>query len=145
MDKPQTVDEYLKSLSEDRREALTKIRTVILENLPDGYKESFRWNMITYEIPLETYPDTYNDQPLSLASIASQKNHMAVYLIPVYSDPAMEKEFKEKYLATGKKLDMGKSCVRFKSLSDLPLDLIGETIAKFPVERMIKIYEAVRK
>lgn len=145
MDKPQTVDEYLKSLPEDRREALTKIRTVILENLPDGYKESFRWNMITYEIPLETYPDTYNDQPLSLASIASQKNHMAVYLIPVYSDPAMEKEFKEKYLATGKKLDMGKSCVRFKSLSDLPLDLIGETIAKFPVERMIKIYEAVRK
>jgi len=132
-----TVDQYLSELPADRREAIAAVRAVILENLPDGYVESMNWGMIAYEVPLEVYPDTYNRQPLSFAALASQKNHMAVYLTGIYISDEAREEFEAAYRATGKRFDVGKSCVRFRTLDDLPLDLIGETVASLPVDRLI--------
>jgi hypothetical protein len=139
-----TVDEYLGELTDERRAAIRAVRDVILANLPEGYDEVMRWGMITYEVPLERYPDTYNGQPLSYAALASQARHMAVYLNDVYADRDSESWFTEAYKATGKKLDMGKSCVRFKRLDDLPLDVIGQAIARTPVDEFIARYEAAR-
>jgi uncharacterized protein YdhG (YjbR/CyaY superfamily) len=140
----ETVDQYLDELDEDRRTQLVEVRDTIVNNLPDGYVESMNWGMITYEVPLGTYPDTYNKKPLMYAALASQKNHMAVYLTTVYGDDETKQEFEERYRATGKKLDMGKSCVRFKSIEQLPLELIGEVIAGTEVEDFIGIVEAAR-
>jgi uncharacterized protein YdhG (YjbR/CyaY superfamily) len=140
-----TVDEYLASLPAGRREAIETVRDEILAHLPDGFEEAMNWGMITYQVPLETYPDTYNGEPLMYAALASQKNHMAVYLTAVYSDEGTRESFEESYRATGKKLDMGKSCVRFKRLDDLPLDLIGTTIGETSVERFVTQVEAARQ
>lgn len=140
-----TVEEYLQSLPEDRREAVSKVREVILKNLPEGYEEGMQYGMIGYYIPLEEYPDTYNGQSLAYAALASQKNHMALYLTNIYSDPHLKKKFTEAYKASGKKMDMGKSCVRFKRLEDLPLDVIGEAIAATLVDQFIGLYEESRK
>jgi hypothetical protein len=143
--KAKTVQAYLKGLHADRREAISAVRKVILKNLPKGYKESMLWGMITYAIPLKSYPNTYNNQPLCYAALASQKNHMAVYLMCVYGDKATEMWFRESYKAAGKRLDMGKSCVRFRKLEDLPLDVIGEAVARTPAEAYIRFYEKSRK
>jgi uncharacterized protein YdhG (YjbR/CyaY superfamily) len=132
-----TVDQYLAELPQDRRAALANVRQVVLENLPTGFEEVMNWGMITYQVPLETYPDTYNKQPLMYAALASQKNYMAVYLSGIYSSEQSRKEFEAAYKATGKRFDVGKSCVRFRALDDLPLDLIGETIASMGVEDLI--------
>ena len=138
----ETVEDYLDSLPDDRHEAVSRVREVILANLPDGYEEVMNWGMITYQVPLETYPDTYNKKPLMYAALASQKHHMAVYLTSVWAAPGRLDEFREAYVATGKKLDMGKSCVRFKKLDDLPLELIGTTIAAVGVDDFVGISEA---
>ena len=132
-----TVDGYLKSLPEDRRSAIEEVRETILDNLPEGYREVMNWGMISYEVPLETQPDTYNGKPLLFAALASQKNHMAVYLTSVYADEPNAAAFKAAYRATGKRLDMGKSCVRFKRIDDLPLELIGEVIKSTSVRDFI--------
>jgi hypothetical protein len=125
-----SADDYLASLPEDRRSALVKIRAVILKNLPKGYQESMNWGMICYEVPLETYPNTYNKQPLMYAALASQKNHMALYMTGIQTSKELTESFEKDYKATGKKLDMGKSCIRFKRLEELPLDVIGKHIGK---------------
>ena len=138
-----TAEQYLAELPVERREALAAVRTVILENLTDGYEEAMNRGMITYQIPLETYPDTYNKQPLMFAALASQKNHMAVYLMGIYASDEARDEFEKAYRATGKRFDVGKSCVRFRKLDDLPLDLIGQTIAAVPMERLIARVEEV--
>lgn len=140
-----TVDEYLGSLPDDRRTALEAVREVILTSLPDGYREAMNWGMITYEVPLEIEPDTYNSKPLMYAALASQKNHMAVYLTSVYTDARRAADFRQAYRETGRRLDMGKSCVRFKRLEDLPLDLIGSTIAATPVDDFVALVAAARR
>jgi uncharacterized protein YdhG (YjbR/CyaY superfamily) len=140
-----TVDEYLASLPDERREAIEVVRNEILANLPDGYEEAMNWGMIAYQVPLSINPDTYNGQPLMYAALASQKNHMAVYLTSVYAQEASRLAFVEAYQATGKKADIGKSCVRFKTLDDLPLDLIGQTIASTPVDTFINEVEEARQ
>ena len=137
-----TVEGYLAELPADRREAIEAVREVILENLPDGSVETMNWGMIAYEVPLAVYPDTYNRQPLAFAALASQKNHMAVYLTGIYISDEAREEFEAAYRATGKRFDVGKSCVRFRKLGDLPLDLIGETVASLPVDRLIERVEA---
>ena len=139
-----TVEEYLASLPEGRQEAISAVRSVILDRLPDGYEEEMRWGMISYEVPLAIQPDTYNGKPLMYAALASQKRHMAVYLTNVYADGSVEGWFRERYLATGKRLDMGKSCVRFRKLDDLPLELVGEAIARTPVAEFVELYRASR-
>ncbi len=132
-----TVAEYLAELPADRRAALEAVRQAILTNLPAGYEEAINWGMITYQVPLARYPDTYNGQPLAYAGLASQKNHMAVYLIGLYADEAARERFEAAYRATGKRYDVGKSCVRFKKLDDLPLALIGESVALFSVDEFV--------
>lgn len=138
-----TVEAYLADLPADRREAIAAVRAVILENLPDGYVESMNWGMITYEVPLEVYPDTYNKQPLMFAALASQKNHMAVYLSGIYMDEAARQKFERDYKATGKRFDVGKSCVRFRKLDDLPLPVIAEAIGHLPAEEFVERVKAV--
>lgn len=139
-----TVEEYLAELSAERRAAIETVRQVILENLPDGYAEVMNWGMITYQVPLEIYPDTYNKKPLMYAALSSQKNHMAVYLSAIYMDAEKLGAFEEAYRATGKRYDVGKSCVRFRKLSDLPLELIGESIAAFALPDFVARVKAVR-
>jgi hypothetical protein len=139
-----TVDQYLSDLPEDRLEAIEAVRDVILEHLPDGFEEAMNWGMITYQVPLRRYPKTYNKQPLMLAALASQKNHMAVYLTGVYADAGSRQRFTKAYEATGKRMDIGKSCVRFRKLDDLPLELIGEAIAEFSVDEFIDLTERAR-
>ena len=139
-----TVAEYLAELDDGRREAISAVREVILDNLPDGYEEMMLFGMITYAVPLSILADTYNGQPLMYAALASQKRHMAVYLTNVYADGSTEAWFRERYLATGKRLDMGKSCVRFRKLDDLPLDLVGEAVARTPIDEFVELYKASR-
>jgi len=140
-----TVAGYLAELEPDRREAIETVRAEILANLPEGYEEAMNWGMITYQVPLERHPDTYNGEPLMYAALASQKNHMAVYLIAVYADEETREEFVAAYKATGKRMDMGKSCVRFKKLDDLPLELIGKTIAEVSVDVFVTETETARQ
>lgn len=139
-----TVEEYLQSLPDERRDALKTVREAILKNLPEGYEEAMNWGMISYQVPLVTYPDTYNGQPLMFAALASQKNYMALYLTNVYAVPENEAKFKAAYEKSGKKLDMGKSCIRFKKLEDLELDAIMSIIASTPVKEFIGYAEQAR-
>ncbi len=140
-----TVEEYLAGLPEERRQAINAVRRVVLEHLPDGYEECMAFGMIAWVVPLSRYPDTYNKQPLALASLASQKRHLALYLNNVYSDEDTREWFTSAYAASGKRLDIGKSCVRFKRLDDLPLDVIGEAIARTSVDDFLASYEAARR
>lgn len=142
---PLTPEEYLSALPPERSEQLRRLRDLILRKLPEGYEEMVDFGMLSYVIPLETYPDTYNKHPLMYAALASQKRHMALYLMNVYGDEETLRWFTEGFAAAGKKLDMGKACVRFKKLDDLPLDLIGDVIARTPVSDYIAAYEAARE
>jgi uncharacterized protein YdhG (YjbR/CyaY superfamily) len=137
----ETVIEYLKDLPTERQETVKKVRQVILENLPDGYEEDINWGMITYQVPLDVYPDTYNKKPLMYAALANQKNHIAVYLTGIYADRIKREDFEKAYKATGKRYDVGKSCVRFKKLDDLPLDVLGDAIAAFEMDEFIELIE----
>jgi hypothetical protein len=134
-------DEYVGSLPEDRREAIAAVRDTVNANLQPGFEEAMQYGMVSWIVPLERYPDTYNGQPLAIASLASQKRHMALYLNCEYASPT---DFRERWEATGRKLDMGKSCVRFKKLDDVALDVLGETIAATTVDGFIGLYEASR-
>ena len=136
-----TVEEYLAGLPEDRRATVSAVRDVVLANLPDGYVEGMAWGMITYSVPLEVSGKTYNGQPLGYVSLASQKNYVSLYLMGVYGE--REQEFRAEFEATGRKLDMGKSCVRFKRPDDLPLDLLGREVARQSVDEFVaKVREA---
>jgi uncharacterized protein YdhG (YjbR/CyaY superfamily) len=139
-----TVEQYFEELPEDRRQAIEVVRNTILGHLPEGYEEVMNWGMITYQVPLDTYPDTYNKQPLMLAGLASQKKHMAVYLSCIYSSENARKTFEAAYRATGKRFDAGTSCVRFRKLDDLPLPLIGEAIASMDVEEYINLVKNIQ-
>ncbi|HKP15046.1 MAG TPA: DUF1801 domain-containing protein [Gemmatimonadaceae bacterium] len=140
-----TVEEYLASLPDDRRREIERVRRVVRKNLPAGYVEGVGFGMICYSVPLSVYRDTYNKQPLMYAALASQKNHLSLYLMPVYPDNALEKRLRNGFAAAGKKLDMGKSCIRFKHADDLELDAIGDIVAAVPVERWIEIARSVRR
>jgi uncharacterized protein YdhG (YjbR/CyaY superfamily) len=140
-----TVKGYLAALPPERRAAASKVRKVILENLPKGYEETMGFGMISYTLPLERFPDTYNGQPLCYAALASQKNHLSVYLTAASADPKVQKALRDGFKKAGKKLDMGKSCIRFRDADDLPLDVIGKAVAAIPPAAFIKQYEAARK
>ncbi len=140
-----TVRDYLAALPPERREVIAAVREVVVRNLPDGYREAMNWGMISYEIPLERYPETYNGQPLGYAALAAQKNHYALYLYCAYTDPEEEERLREGFQRAGKRLDMGKSCVRFKRLDDLPLEVIGAAVASTPPEAFIARYEEARR
>ena len=143
--KANSVEQYLNELPEDRKESLSIVREAIVKNLPTGYVEVMNWGMITYEVPLETFPDTYNGKPLMYVALASQKNHMSVYLMGCYMSPEIRKKFENAYKQSGKKFDAGKSCIRFKKVEDLSLELIGKTIGSMNVEQFIQNYKLSRK
>ena len=145
MTKPQTVEDYLAQLPPHRLETVSVIRQLILQNLPYGYRETILFGMINYVIPLDTYPVTYNRQPLSYVALASQKNYVSLYLMGIYADDVSRQWFLDQYAASGKKLDLGKACLRFKTLDDLPLDLVAQAVARTPVADFIRLYEASRR
>ena len=139
-----TVDDYIDSLPEDRRIAIRAVREAVNSKLPPGYEEGIVYDMISWFVPWTRLAETYNNQPLCVASLGAQKNHMALYLMSVYGDDKLQAWFEKAYKASGKKLDMGKSCVRFKKLDDLALDVIGDAIAKVPVDTFVARYEEAR-
>ena len=144
-DKATTVEQYLSKLPEDRRAALQAVRQVLLENLDKDYEEGMQYGMIGYYVPHRVYPAGYHcdpKQPLPFAGLASQKNHMSLYLMCNYGDSELSRWFREAWAKTGKKLDMGKSCVRFKRLDDLALDVIAEAIRRVPAKKYIEYCEA---
>jgi len=140
-----TVAEYLANLPPDRRAAIEAVRRVILKNLRPGFEEGMQSGMLGYSVPLSRLPDTYNGLPLPLAALGSQKSYMAVYLMCVYGDPALRHQFEVDYRASGKKLDMGKSCVRFRTLDDLPLDVIGRAVGAVGLDDYVASYRAIRE
>ena len=147
--KATTVAQYLAELPEDRRAILSAVRDVIRANIDPGFSEGVGYGMIGWVVPHATYPAGYHcdpKQPLPFASLASQKNHMALYLCSVYVDDGRESDwFRAAWAKTGKKLDMGKSCIRFKKIKDLALDVIAESFRRMTVEKFITQYEAARK
>lgn len=146
--KPATVTQYLASLPADRRAALEAVRKVILENM-DGYEEGLAYGMIGYAVPLRTFPAGYHcapGQPLPFAGLASQKSHMSLHLMGLYvGDGASERTrwFQDAWKKTGKKLDMGKACLRFKKLDDLALDVLAQAIRRMPAKKYVAEYSAV--
>ncbi len=138
-------DEYIEKVPEDRKEAMTKLRKVIKENLPDGFEETMIYGMIGYVVPHSIYPDGYHvdpSLPLSFINIASQKNHIAIYHSGIYADNELMNWFTSeysKYVQT--KLDMGKSCIRFRNPDHIPFKLIGKLAAKMTPQKWIELYQ----
>lgn len=142
--KATSVEQYLAELPEERRAVISTIRRVILDSLPEGYAEGMQYGMIGYFVPHAIYPAGYRcdpRQPLPFAGLAAQKNNCSLYLMCVYGSEALARRFRERWEATGKKLDMGKSCVRFKRVEDVPLEVVAEVIGSVPVDTYIAIYE----
>jgi hypothetical protein len=131
-----TVAAYLKGLPEDRRTVISAVRKVMLDHLPKGYEECMNYGMIGYVVPHKLYPPGYHCDPklpLPFAGLAAQKNHFALYVMSVYGDAETESWLRAAWKAAGKKLDMGKCCIRFKKLEDVPLDVVAKLIARVPV------------
>lgn len=146
--KAKTVKEYLAELPPERKAAIQAVRKVILKNLPKGCEEIMQYGMIGYVVPHSVYPPGYHcdpKQPLPFMGLASQKNHMAIYMMGIYMDKETESWFTKAYKASGKKLNMGKSCVRFKKLEELALEVIGRAVGRTPVKEYIAQYEKARK
>jgi hypothetical protein len=140
------VQEYMKELPADRRAAINAVRDVILSNLPEGYEERISYGMIGYVVPHSIYPKGYRCNPklpLPFVNLASQKNHMALHLMCCYGDPKLKASFEKAWKDAGKKFDMGGGCVRFKKLEDVPLEVIGQLVARLPVDVYIRRIEKV--
>lgn len=143
--KARTVEAYLKELPPERREVVAAVRRMVLKHLPKGYVEAMAFGMIGYGVPLERYPDTYNGQPLAYVAVAAQKNYYSLYLMSVYADSAEERALRAAFAKAGKKLDMGKCCVRFRQLADLEMAALGKAIAASSVDQFVARYEASRR
>ena len=142
--KAATPDAYIAELAPDRADLVSRLRALVNAHIPPGYEERMSWGMIGWEVPLSRYPDTYNKQPLVFAALAGQKNHTALYLNCVYASAERTERLKAGWAAAGKKLDMGKSCLRFKSADEVAEDALAEAVAAIPVETFIAEYEASR-
>ncbi|MBI3208646.1 MAG: DUF1801 domain-containing protein [Candidatus Solibacter usitatus] len=143
--KAKSVADYLAELPEDRRKAVATVRAVIRKNLPKGFKEQMHIGMIGYVVPHSIYPAGYHcdpKQPLPFICLGSQKNYVSLYMMGIYQDPGEARWLKVQSLLNGKKLDMGKCCVRFKKVEDLALDVIGQAVARVPLKEYVRRYEA---
>ncbi len=140
-----TVDQYLRELPADRRGAIEAVLAVVRRHLPKGYEEGMQYGMIGWSIPLSAYPKTYNKQPLGYAALAAQKNYNTLYLMCAYANSPTEKVLREGFRRAGKKLDMGKCCVRFRKVDDLALDAIGKAVGALSPAQFIAVYEESRK
>lgn len=143
--KATTPDAYIAELPADRLDAVKKLRDTILKNLPKGFEEAMSYGMIGYVVPLKTYPDGYHcnpELPLPFMNLASQKNFIAFYHMGIYAMPDLLKWFKTEWPKhTKAKLDMGKSCIRFKKAEDIPLKLIGNLVKKISMKNWVETYE----
>jgi uncharacterized protein YdhG (YjbR/CyaY superfamily) len=142
--KATSVEQYLSELPDERRPVVETVLALVRKKLPQGYRESIDYGGICWSIPLEVYPDTYNGQPLCYAALAAQKNHYALYLMGAYADPKQAEALRAGFAKAGKKLDMGKSCIRFRKLDDLALDAVAKAIAALPPKKYIALAEANR-
>jgi hypothetical protein len=142
--KAPTPEAYLDELPPERAAFVSRLRDLVNANLPDGYVERMSWGMIGWEVPLELYPSTYNGQPLVYAGLAAQKNYTALYLNCVHASEARTERLRAAWAATGRKLDMGKSCLRFKRPEDVAEAVLAETIRSIPLERFVAEHEAGR-
>ncbi len=143
-----TVQAYLDQLPEDRREALARVRKLILNNLPQKYEEGIQWGDIAYFVPYSIYPDGYDSKPkerLQYVGLANQKNNMMIRLFCMYTNPELRADFETEYRASGKKLDMGGGCLRFKKVEDLPLDVVAKLVGQLPVDKFVASYDQKRK
>lgn len=130
----QTPDEYLSSLEPKRQEMVGAIRDAVNDNIQEGFEEQIEFGMISWVIPLERFPNTYNGHPTMYAALASQKQHVSLYLMAIYADAELSEWFQTEYAKLVRKPNMGKSCIRFRKMEDIPLDLIQEAIGKFTVD-----------
>jgi len=142
--KARTVAAYLGALPPAQRAVLAQVRRVIKRHLPRGYREAMNWGAITYEVPLRRYATTYNGQPLCYVALAGQKHYASLYLMAASGNPAVLERLQDGFRKAGKRLDMGKACIRFRALEDLPLDVIGEVVASTPMAEYIHRAEAAR-
>jgi len=139
-----TVGEYIAELPEARADVVSAVRELLLANLPQGLEETMNWGMISYEVPFNVFPNTYNKQPLMFAALAAQKHHYSIYLSSIYAIEEIRAKFEADYLATGKRYDVGKGCIRFRKLEDLPLDVVAKAVASVSMEEFIDAYTALR-
>lgn len=139
-----TVSGYISELPEDRKSDIRKLRALCRKHLPAGLEEVMNWGMITYQVPLKTFPDTYNGQPLAFAAIASQKQYISLYLMSIYAFDKSRKEFEREWKASGKKFNVGKSCIRFRAVSDIPLEVVTKAIGAVTVEQYLSAYSSAR-
>ncbi len=143
-----TVQEYLNALPEDRREAISQVRNEILKSLPEGYEEGIQWGDISYFVPYSIYPDGYDSKPkerLQYIGLTNRKNNMMIRLVCMYTNPELRADFEEAYHASGKKLDMGDGCLRFKKVENLPMDVLAKLVAQLPVDKFVASYDKKRK
>ncbi|WP_426519482.1 DUF1801 domain-containing protein [Diaminobutyricibacter sp. McL0618] len=141
---PPGVAAYFDALSADKRAVVLPVFETVRAAMPEGYRLGMQWKMPGWVVPLELFPTTYNKQPLAYVSIAAQKTYNSLYLMAIYSDTDEDSRFREAWSRGGRTLDMGKSCLRFRTLADVDLELVAETVAAFPVERFLATYERIR-
>jgi len=140
-----SIAEYLAALPPDRVAQVKRVRSAIRRALPKGYEETISGSLITYQVPLATYPDTYNGQPLWLAAIGAPKTTLTLHLMPVYGSPVLLKRLQDGFRVAGKRLDMGKACIHFTHADDLALECISEIVASMPVETWVDIARSARR
>lgn len=143
--KAATVADYIAELPPERAAVVSHVRDLVNKALPAGYREGMGYGMIGWVIPLDDYPDTYNGQPLAYAGLAAQKNHYSLYLTCVYASKERTERLRAAFAAAGKKLDMGKSCIRFKRIDQLDEDAIATEIASATPQQFIRLYEEARR
>ena len=141
--KKESIEEYISSLPTDKHETINQMRALIIAALPSGYEEQIRWGMLSYEVPLDIYPNTYNRQPLLYAALAANKSYYSLYLMSIYQDANLFNRIREAFTSVGNKMNMGKSCLRFKQTADLPLEAIKQVIAAVPLDEFIARYEQI--
>lgn len=139
-----TVTTFLEKLPEERRREVERVRKALRRHMPKGYEEVISKNMLVYQVPLKHYSDTYNKQPLWYVALASEKSYLSLHLMPIYGDAGQAQRLKGGFKAAGKKLDMGKACIHFKSTDELALDVIGEIVASTPLERWVEITKSAK-
>ena len=139
-----TPQEYLEALDPERRAVIEPVHDVVQAAMPAGYERTIEFGMLSWVVPLSRFPDTYNGRPLGYVSLAAQKRHCSLYLMGLYADVERELSFRERWTAGGRKLDMGKACLRFRRVEDLDLDLVAEAVASTDVESYLELYAKAR-
>jgi hypothetical protein len=139
------VSTFLANLPAERRREVERVREEVRRHLPAGYEEVISKNMLVYQVPLERYSDTYNGHPLWYVALASEKSYLSLHLMPIYGDQALARRLADGFRAAGKKLDMGKACIHFKTADDLALDVVGKIVATIPPDRWVQIAQDGRR